>query len=1306
MNNNVYRNIYLLNIGLGLLILGFIIHYYSYFSKTSKSNFKNVETYIKAFDENFEEESKQIINLLPNISFEAYEEYQEKDYIILTFKNDSLILWNKNIATLSKEYIRRLNNNQKLIQLNNGYYYIHTKNKQIGKHIYTIAGLLPVYFTYEKESKYLKKKFNDDFKLGKLFDFVLKNKDEIPPFTTHINQTNGDYLFSVAINKNELKKYSFLSILLFIAGLIIILLYINNVALDYLQEDKLQLGYGIIVSGIILIGIITLLLDYVPGFTDLQLFDPSLYASSKFSGSLGHLFLSLVLITWLIAFLYRTLNLKPIQNISINLQKALHFGVSLAFALSGIYISKIIASLVIDSTIDFDVFAFLDSSNLNNLLLALLCMILLLTIFYCLFNILQKLNNAIEVKDYYKILSLVAAVIMAFLFDFGLGILLKQSYDYLSIVFAALLIVVSILFQFYRKNESSNFSTNRFFVWLTFGSLFLALYIFVLDNEKEKDQRILSAKQLAKGNNPNIEYQLSSILRDINKDPYLVEFVTSRFILKKTLDDRLIDNYFSDYVSQFEISTNVFGISGYPIKSKGLKEDDLILKIASYGKNTFDPNLTLFRDKANRYQYVGKVVIKKDSIEMGDMYINIEPKSKDKILVYPELMQSKAQSHTIEISNEYSYAFYEKNKFDSNSAIKLTGQNGLFEYPNYFKDRFEIPNEQMVFKDIDGQSHLIYKIPFEDDFYLVLSKNRFNSIKLVSLFSFIYALVILFIGILWLVYTLINALITHNSPFKYFFSSFSNRLNAALVSLLLFSFLLTGAIITYFLLQQFDNYDNSRLLAKKEALETRLKSEIAEQRLKDSDFIVKVSADFKEALAATNTVLSNAEKENQLKKELDNNAKKVKTVLDSLSYSLSKIHGVDVNIFNTDGDLIGSSLRTTINKELSPEKLSPSVLKKLILNDNYETQQSEKIGELAYTSFYFQLKNNINDKLLAIVNIPYYTSTDKTIQNNVSEFILALINVYVFLFILGSLLALLLSKTLTRSLTQLSEKMGSFRLGKKHDPIEWFYDDEIGKLINGYNQMIQEVEISANLLAQSERQTAWREMARQVAHEIKNPLTPMKLSIQHLQRSLKDNNPNIKELTGKVAKTMFEQIENLTNIASQFSSFAKMPEAQNSIINVNELISNVLPLYDEGAESVAVKYNHPTKPYWIYSDKNRLVQVFNNLIKNAIQSIPEDRKGLIDVQSVSRNGIAHISFKDNGSGIPIEIQHKVFTPNFTTKGSGMGLGLAISKQIIEQSRGKIYFETELDKGTTFFIELPITEKANTETNAEITTATT
>ena len=234
--------------------------------------------------------------------------------------------------------------------------------------------------------------------------------------------------------------------------------------------------------------------------------------------------------------------------------------------------------------------------------------------------------------------------------------------------------------------------------------------------------------------------------------------------------------------------------------------------------------------------------------------------------------------------------------------------------------------------------------------------------------------------------------------------------------------------------------------------------------------------------------------------------------------------------------------------------------------------------------------------------------------------------------------------------------------------------------------MISELEQSAQKLAKGERESAWREMAKQIAHEIKNPLTPMKLSIQYLQRAIDDGNPNITELAKKVSKTLEEQIENLSSIATAFSSFAKMPKAQNEIINLNELLKSITDLFAR-EEDTTVTFTTSAENPLVFADKNQLVSVFNNLVKNAIQSIPEQRKGFIDIHIKEEDGWMITSVSDNGSGIPNDNYDKVFVPNFTTKSSGTGLGLAITKQIIDGTGGRIWFESAENVGTTFFVRL-------------------
>lgn len=237
--------------------------------------------------------------------------------------------------------------------------------------------------------------------------------------------------------------------------------------------------------------------------------------------------------------------------------------------------------------------------------------------------------------------------------------------------------------------------------------------------------------------------------------------------------------------------------------------------------------------------------------------------------------------------------------------------------------------------------------------------------------------------------------------------------------------------------------------------------------------------------------------------------------------------------------------------------------------------------------------------------------------------------------------------------------------------------------------MVRKLEVSAVRLAKSEREGAWREMARQVAHEIKNPLTPMKLSIQYLQRAIAGDSPNVKELSRKVAGTLVEQIEHLSNIASDFSAFARIGEPNNEEFLLNEVLYSLTSLY-QGHEDCEVTYVQPTHDFYVFADKTQMNRLFTNLLLNAIQAIPDDRKGQIVVRlQMTSDSHVIVSVSDNGEGISTEIQSRIFVPNFTTKSSGTGLGLAMCKNIAEQARGEIWFETKLNEGTTFYVKLPL-----------------
>ena len=266
--------------------------------------------------------------------------------------------------------------------------------------------------------------------------------------------------------------------------------------------------------------------------------------------------------------------------------------------------------------------------------------------------------------------------------------------------------------------------------------------------------------------------------------------------------------------------------------------------------------------------------------------------------------------------------------------------------------------------------------------------------------------------------------------------------------------------------------------------------------------------------------------------------------------------------------------------------------------------------------------------------------------------------------------------------------MKKVNLGQRNEAIEWHRDDEIGDLVDEYNKMVSKLDESAQALAKTEREGAWREMARQVAHEIKNPLTPMKLSMQFLQKSIENNAPNVKELSARVANTLVEQIDHLNHIASEFSQFANIESANLIKMDLNEALNSIRQLYVNQSDT-RFEWQLHEQPVYIKADKTHINRLFTNLIQNGLQAVPADRQPhMIITEKVLADSVI-IELKDNGNGIDEAIQPKIFTPNFTTKSSGTGLGLAMSRRIVEQTNGIIYFQTSSTEGTSFFVRFPL-----------------
>ena len=397
---------------------------------------------------------------------------------------------------------------------------------------------------------------------------------------------------------------------------------------------------------------------------------------------------------------------------------------------------------------------------------------------------------------------------------------------------------------------------------------------------------------------------------------------------------------------------------------------------------------------------------------------------------------------------------------------------------------------------------------------------------------------------------------------------------------------------------------------------------------------------------------------------------------------LSYIYHTDIHVYDINGELVGSSQPVIFNKSLISNRIAPTPF----FSENSSINQYEHIGQLKYLTGYTDF-NNGDYLQIGFIAIPQFFSQDE-LRNEIESFLAVIIQIYLIIIVLTIILSLFIGKKLSEPLELLENKLKEMRLGSRNEKIEYNQNDEIGQLVIQYNRTLDELEQSVKLLAKSERESAWKSMARQVAHEINNPLTPMKLSIQQLRRTKKMNDGQFDDYFEKSTAMLVEQIDNLSRIAGTFSNFARMPEAHFEKVDIASRLFSVVQLFMNNYDDIHMEYEGPEKDVFAYADPEQLVQVFNNLLKNAVQAIPDERPGDVLVKLQEIDGQISIEFTDNGIGIENDMQDKLFVPNFTTKSNGMGLGLAIARNIIELSGGTITYSSVLGEGTTFSISLP------------------
>ena len=581
------------------------------------------------------------------------------------------------------------------------------------------------------------------------------------------------------------------------------------------------------------------------------------------------------------------------------------------------------------------------------------------------------------------------------------------------------------------------------------------------------------------------------------------------------------------------------------------------------------------------------------------------------------------------------------------TAIDRTTNYVVFKNNNVVRSNI-INSENLTLKQLSKveenvlKNDISYNVYHPTENVKIISYSKIGGlIKPISLFSFIVALsavLVLFLSILNTRFSFLPLEIDYKI---YDTSSLRTRIQVAIIFLIVFSFMIIGVVTAIY----FKNV---------------LENKAFESQRED---ITKIINDLRNSIEGVE------------------NFDFAESTVQSRINEMSVVHGEKLAFFDRSGNILKKSFDEPqiarvpfeiVRAYSNPNSIVPT------------TRINLKASELTmdFIPMFYRSQSNPYGYLAVA-----HEQNDNSGQS-IKDFLSTILNVYIFLFLIAGALAIFIGNSITQPLHKLSQKLKEFKLGKTNQSIEWTRTDEIGKLINEYNQLLEKLDDSVKLLAKTERDGAWREMAKQVAHEIKNPLTPMKLSIQYMEKAIKADPSRAQELVTSVSNTLVEQINNLSHIANEFSNFATMPKAENEKVVINELVEHVHDLFRK-REDMDFKMSEPIDDLLVYADRNQLLRIIINIVKNATQAIPTDRRGEVFISLKKIDQIALISIRDNGTGIPDDMKEKVFTPNFTTKSSGTGLGLAISSNIIDSFNGRIYFETEIGIGTEFFIEIPL-----------------
>lgn len=1167
-----------------------------------------------------------------------------KDFYIFAYDSSTasrwLVYWSTNLV-LPEEWQAPLTPGVRFLKLKNGYYEVICKKlpgKQPGHERY-ILGVIPVMMEYSISNSYLVDHFYDKPALGMEYTIHLK-----PPGIPVLNGQDLILFYLYYDRTLDAGPPNLLSVILRVLGCICVLIFINLFATMLARQKNPMYGFFFLFAVIIFCRTLSYFYPFPFNLRALNIFTPLIYAKDEIFRSLGDLLLNVLLGFWLLLFFREHVKtIKPPIVKNRWQQRLVIILASFIMYVVGEFLSELIQSLVIDSRISFDVanpFSLNEYSIIGFVILGFISFSFLF--FSQIINyLLNELTN-FRHRTKYIFLAAVGMIWLTFR--------LQNPEIYYSVAMVIWLIIYVVLLDVLSYRFENSLATVPFLFWLFLLTITTSAVLVYYNDQKELSLRERMAVELSKQKDPYVEMLLTDVTRQMEEDELLQLFFqqstssTGRNMPRSILENELKQKYFKGYLGRFNVTFYAFNEYFEPIYGGDTSTFPALSRRMLMGSELIGNELYYNERSFNDYSYIGRKDFYNNGMPSGYLMYELTPAVVNTQRLYPELLvDGEIYDPEKESSVAYSYAIYDQGLLVSN--------NNDFAFPVklYASD---VPKDEITIQSEKGYSRLIYKAS-KDKVVIVVKENR-SFVEFITLFAYMFCLFLLIIAIYRALDLLVKARMRIGNLKALVNISIRKKVHGTIIFIVVFAFIILGLTTILFFIDRSERENKERLSRTINEVSHDVEKVFADQRMFDDledlyDPIFQAS-------------------------------------LTSAIGEIADERALDINVYDRDGNLQVTTQPLITEKGLLSRKINPEAFVQLYRDPKIQWIQKEKIGSMKYLSGYAPLRSN--GEIFAYLNVPYF-ATQTELNQQISNFLVALINFNAFIFLIAGLLALLITNSITKSFSLVTERLRHVSLGQQNDEIEWEKNDEIGALVKEYNKMVRKLEVSAARLAKSEREGAWREMARQVAHEIKNPLTPMKLSIQYLQRAIDNDAPNVKQLSHNVAHTLVEQIEHLANIASDFSAFSRIDEANSEVLMLNEVLHSLKDLY-QSHENCYIHFTPPGRAYYIFADKTQMNRLFTNLLQNAVQAVPEGREGHVTIaMEQAEEGWVVVSVEDNGEGIPPEIQPKIFVPNFTTKNSGTGLGLAMCKNIVEQERGEIWFETQLTVGTTFYVRLPL-----------------